>query len=386
MAGHSSKATTNKSHQSVVAHGSDGASTSTTTHDSKTRLPGIAGKGNSLSEKYTNKLLNISTYLFSTVLWKTKPMNSQEGYDKPDVKQTKSERQQQQQQQQQNGGGDYSEYYVNYGSQRRRSKDNKIITGNSSNNHISDANIVKPTIITGKQQSKNSKSDESFEDSQSNTRFRVRSISDGPTVRRQLSERLVFSGTPDILQSIPGHSNGHSSDMVVSTRDNRVSRSASQSPQITASHHHHHPVTSPSSTVLCCDKCDGKHATDECPYYKKGILSYKLPTPSIIIIIYLHPFIHRSIHPQRESSIQMLRSGVPMRWAACPPSPGPCCVTAGSSDSPGTAVASSTPWPMGCPGDPLRDSYAQRSATSYRAIPTSRSGMHENYYCSSSAC
>ena len=21
--------------------------------------------------------------------------------------------------------------------------------------------------------------------------------------------------------------------------------------------------------VLCCDKCDGKHETDDCPYYKK---------------------------------------------------------------------------------------------------------------------
>lgn len=26
----------------------------------------------------------------------------------------------------------------------------------------------------------------------------------------------------------------------------------------------------PASKVLCCDKCDGKHETDNCPYYKKG--------------------------------------------------------------------------------------------------------------------
>lgn len=273
MAGHSNKATTNKNHQSVFAHGIDGASTSTS-HDSKTRLPGIPGKGNSLSEKYTNKLLNMSTYLFSTVLWKTKPTNSQD-YDKPDVKQPKSERQQQQQQQQKvnssNGGaGTNSGYYVNYGpeySHQRRAKDNKIATGNSSNNYISDANIVKSTI--GKQQSRNSKSDEPFDDSQALSevpRFKVRSISDGPTVRKQLtSERLMFSGTPDILQSIPGHS--HRQYDMMPTRDNR----ASQSPQITASNHH--PVSSASSTALCCDKCDGKHATDECPYYKKGTLT-----------------------------------------------------------------------------------------------------------------
>lgn len=274
--GHSNKATTNKSPQSVFAHGSDGASTSTS-HDSKTRLPGISGKGNSLSEKYTNKLLNMSTYLFSTVLWKTKPTNSQD-YDKPDVKQPKSERQQQQQQQKVSssnvGAGTNSGYYVNYGpeySHQRRLKDNKITTGNSSNNHISDAIIVKSTI--SKQQSRNSKSDESFDDSQTLSeihRFKVRSISDAPTVRKQpTSERLIFSGTPDILQSIPGHSHGQY-DMVP-TRDNRASRSASQSPQITPSNHH--PVTSASSTALCCDKCDGKHATDECPYYKKGTLT-----------------------------------------------------------------------------------------------------------------
>jgi len=33
-------------------------------------------------------------------------------------------------------------------------------------------------------------------------------------------------------------------------------------------------AASPSSTTtsakLCCDKCDGKHLTDDCPYYKKG--------------------------------------------------------------------------------------------------------------------
>ena len=203
----SSKPATNKNHQSVVTHASDGASTSTS-HDSKTRLPGISGKGNSLSEKYTNKLLNISTYLFSTVqLWKTKPMNSQD-YDnvKPDVKESKSEtdkytlrvqtRQQPQQQQQKlnsgnGGGGTNSEYFINYSaeySQQRRSKDNKITTGNSSNNHSSDANIVKPTI--GKQQGRNSRSNEPFDDSQALSaidRFRVRSISDGSTVRRPLS-------------------------------------------------------------------------------------------------------------------------------------------------------------------------------------------------------
>lgn len=263
MAGHSNKATTNKSHQSVFAHGSDGASTSTS-HDSKTRLPGISGKGNSLSEKYTNKLLNMSTYLFSTVLWKTKPTNSQD-YDKPDVKQPKSERQQQQQKVNSSNGsaGTNSGYYVNYGpeySHQRRLKDNKIATGNSSNNHISDANIVKATI--GKQQSRNSKSDEPFDDSQT--------LSEIPRFRKQLtSDRLIFSGTPDILQSIPGHSHGQY-DMVP-TRDNRASRSASQSPQITASNNH--PVTSASSTALCCDKCDGKHATDKCPYYKKGTLT-----------------------------------------------------------------------------------------------------------------
>lgn len=288
MAGPSSKPATNKNHQSVVAHGSDGASTSTS-HDSKTRLPGISGKGNSLSEKYTNKLLNISTYLFSTVqLWKTKPMNSQD-YDnvKPDLKESKSEtdkytlrvqtRQQQPQQQQKlnsgnGGGGTNSEYFVNYSaeySQQRRSKDNKITTGNSSNNHSSDANIVKPTI--GKQPSRNSRSNEPFDDSQALSaidRFRVRSISDGSTVRRPLSERQIFSGVPDSPQSIPTQSSGHSN--MVPTRDNRTSRSTSQSPQITASHH---PVTSAPSAVLCCDKCDGKHATDECPYYKKGTLS-----------------------------------------------------------------------------------------------------------------
>ena len=29
------------------------------------------------------------------------------------------------------------------------------------------------------------------------------------------------------------------------------------------------PVSIIGQTVLCCDKCDGKHETDDCPYYKK---------------------------------------------------------------------------------------------------------------------
>jgi len=282
MAGHSSKAASNKSHstQHSVGHGSDGASTS---NGNKTRLPGITGKANSLSEKYTNKLLNMSTYLFSTVLWKTKPMNSQD-YDKSDARQPKSEsdkysiqgqmRQQQLLQQKDNNGncgvGTNSGYFVNYSAdynQQKKSKDNKITAGNS---HSSDANIVKPSI--GKQNNRNSKSDEPFDDSQAHSAIaRLRSISEVPAIGRQPSERLFLSRPLDSLQSFSGHhttSSGHSD--LVSSKDLLSSRSASsQSPQITTSH----PATSTPSVVLCCDKCDGKHATDECPYYKKGTFS-----------------------------------------------------------------------------------------------------------------
>jgi len=49
------------------------------------------------------------------------------------------------------------------------------------------------------------------------------------------------------------------SEKITSTLSNSTSTTTSSLPTSSSS----------KSSVLCCDKCDGKHETDDCPYYKK---------------------------------------------------------------------------------------------------------------------
>jgi CCR4-NOT transcriptional regulation complex NOT5 subunit len=74
-------------------------------------------------------------------------------------------------------------------------------------------------------------------------------------------------GSDDAATGSTGHSKHASSSNTRST--NKQSVRPVQSTDETAANMRQQAPAQTGKTGLCCDKCDGKHLTDDCPYYRK---------------------------------------------------------------------------------------------------------------------